>query len=226
MTAARGQSNLVAVAMALVLLTAAVALGLTIADAAFAGADRPAEERRVAVALSERLVAADSPLTRRANALNATAVEAFDGAMLRSAFPVVGDRAARVRLGDRTIAERGDPTGGPAVRRVVLLEERTTVTRTPEFGSERAVTLPRRTSQVDVHIDPPNSSTVRVVRADGRVVLRNSSGLVGNFTVSVSWLETVRLAFEASGPLPQGSVALTYYPATTTKTDLEVTVGA
>ena len=226
MSGRRGQSNLVAVAMALVTLTAVAGLGLALADAAFDGADRPVDERRVAVALSERLVAPDSPLTVRGNVLNATRVAGFDANDLAASFPVVGHRSFSVRLGDRTVAERGDPVDGRTVDRIVLVEERTAVTRDPVLDDEDAVTLPRRTPRVRVRIDPPPATTVRTVRTDGRVVLRNASGLRGNFTVPVSRLETVRLAFEASGPLPVGSVVVTYYPATTTKATLEVTVGA
>lgn len=222
----RAQSNLVSVAVALVALTAALGLGLALADAAFAGADRQADERATAVALSERLVAPDSPLTDRANVLDADAVAAFDADRLEEAFPVVGDRAVRVRLDDRTLASRGDPHGGRTIRRVVVVADRTAVTRTPALGAGGATTLPRRTTRVDVRIDTPDGTTVRTVRANDRVVLHDPSGLEGNHTVEVSRLDTVRLSFEASGPLPEGSVAVTYYPATTTKAVLEVTVGA
>lgn len=222
----RGQTNLVAVAAALVTLTAATGLGLVLADGAFAGADREAEQRRVAVALSERLVAPDSPLTTRANVLNATAVGRFDGTALRSEFPVVGDRAVRIRVADRTVAQRGTLPDGHRIRRLVLLEERTAVTRSPNLGATRAVTLPRRTPRVRLRIQPPPATTVRTVRAGDRVVLRNPSGLEGTFVVRTSRQETVRLRFESNGPLPPGSVELTLFPARTTKAILEVTVGA
>lgn len=212
-----------AVATALVALTAATALGLVLADVALAGTDRSVEDRRVAVALSERLVAPDAPLTSRANVLNATAVEELDGDRLRTAHPVVGGRAVRVRLDDRTLAERGDPAGGYAVRRIVLVEERTAVSRTPRLDGN-ATTIPRRTDRVDLRIDPPEGTTVRTVRADGRIILHDPAGLEGGFAVDVSRFETVRLTFEADGPLPRGSVDLTYYPARTTKGILEVTV--
>jgi len=225
-TGRRGQTNLVAVAAALVTLTAATGLGLALADGAFAGGDREADQRRVAVALSERLVAPDSPLTTRANVLNATAVDRFDGATLRSAFPVVGDRAVRIRVADRTVAQRGTLSDGRTIRRIVLLEERTAVTRSPRFGGENAVTLPRRTPRVRLRIRPPAGTTVRTVRADDRVVLRNASGLEGTFVVRTSRQETVRLRFESNGSLPPGSVELTLFPARTTKAVLEVTVGA
>lgn len=222
----RAQSNLVAVAMALVTVTAAASLGLALADAAFAGADRPVEQRRVAVALSERLVAPDSPLTARANVVDAAAAASFDAARLRAAFPVVGDRPVRVRLDGRTLAERGDPTGGHTVRRIVLVEGRSPVTHRPALGGdEQALTLPRRTSRVRLRVDPPEGTTVRTVRADGRVVLHDPAGLDGTFAVRVSRFETVRLRFDADGPLPAGSVEITYVPSRATKAILEVTVG-
>jgi hypothetical protein len=222
----RGQSNLLAVAMAMLTLTAATGLGLALADAAFVGGQRHADERRVAVALSERLVAPSSPLTARRNVLNASAVDEFDATALDAGFRVVGDRAVRLRLDDRTIAERGEPTASWTVRRIVLVQRRERVTRTPSLASDDGVTLPRRTPRVRLTVDPPSATTVETVRVDGRVVLRNESGLDGTFTVETSRLETVRLTFEASGPLPRGAVQLAYYPATTTKATLEVTVGA
>lgn len=221
----RAQSNLVAVSMALVILTAATTLGLALADAAFSGADRPADDRRVAVALSERLVAPDAPLTVRANVLNATAVDGLDAAAVDSDYPVLGDRAFRIRLDDRTLAERGDPSRGYTMRRIVLVEERTAVSRTPPLAGD-ATTLPRRTPEVVLDVDPPDGTTVRTVRADGRVVLHDPSGLEGTYAVDVSRFETVRLQFEADGPLPGGSVEVTYHPARSTKALLEVTVGA
>ena len=62
------------------------------------------------------------------------------------------------------------------------------------------------------------------VRANGRVVLLNPSGLDGTFTVDVSRFETTRLTFDATGPLRGRAVEVTYYPAKTTKAVLEVTV--
>ena len=221
----RAQSNLVSVAVALVVLTAATTLGLALADIAFTGTERPVEERSAAVALSERLVAPDGPLTERANVLNATVVEEFDDERLAADYPSVDDHAVRVRLDDRTLAERGDPAGGYTVQRVVLIETESEVTRTPRL-EEDAVTLPRRTDRVDLRIDPPEETTVTTVRADGRIVLHDPSGLEGEYTAEVSRFETIRLEFEADGPLPEGSVDVTYYPPQTRKGLLEVTVGA
>lgn len=221
----RAQVNLPALAVALVVLTATATLALALADDAFADADRNPADRRVATALTERLVAPDSSLTDRTNVLDASALAAFDAARLREAFPVVGERAVRVRVGDRTLVERGDPTGGATVRRVVLVRHRQAVELEPQLD-DNETTLPRRTRRVTLEIDPPTSTTVRTVRADGRVVLHAPSGLNGEYTVRVSRFDTVTLAFEADGPLAPGTVGITYYPARTTKATLAVTVDA
>lgn len=218
----RAQANLVAVAVALVVLTATTATALVLADGAFASGTRDAEERRLAVALAERLVAADAPTTRRANVLNATALAALDGERLRAWFPASRDATVRVRLGDRTLVEG---SGGTTARRVVLVSRRQAVTRRPPLTRGRT-TLPRRTDRVRLGIDPPPGVTVGTVRANGRVVLHEPGGLDGRYTVATTRYETVTLAFEADGPLPPGSVAVTYFPERTTKTRLEVTVDA
>ncbi|WP_440007366.1 DUF7263 family protein [Halomicrococcus sp. SG-WS-1] len=222
----RAQMNLPALAVALLVLTTAATMSLGMADRAFLGAERDADSRRVAVALSERLVDQSGPVAVRPNVLNATELDRLDGPRLRSLFPVVADHDVRVTVGDDAVAERGDPEG-VTVRRVVLVERRRAVTLTPRLAATSpAFTLPRRTRTVDLAVRPPEGTTVTEVRADGRVVLRNASGLTGDFSVRVSRFETVRFAFDADGPLPTGSVTVTYYPAETHKTVLAVTVDA
>lgn len=222
----RGQANLVALAVALLALTTATGVGLALADGALADADRDADERRVAVALSERLVSTEAPLTSRANVVNDSAVSALNASTLRTRYPVVGDRAVRVRLDDRTLAATGDSTSGTTVRRIVLVERRQRATVAPPLAAEsnHTVTLPRRTPRVTVTVDPPPGTTVTAMRANDRVVLYDESGLGGEYTVRVSRFDTVRLRFEADRSLPAGSVEITYYPAETTKATLAVTV--
>jgi hypothetical protein len=220
----RGQSNLVAVAAALLAVTAATALGLAMADLAMTGADRPVEDRRVATSLSERFVAPSSPLAARGRVLNETALSRLTACVLRAAFPVVGDRPVRIRVGGRTVVERGDPQG-QTVRRVVLVQRRRSVTVTPRLDGDD-VTLPRRTPLVRLRIDPPDGVRVTAARVGDRVVLRNASGLSGTFTVRTSRYRNATLSFAANGSLPRGSVRATYFPARTTKAVLEVTVGA
>lgn len=219
----RGQANLVALGVALLALTAVLGVALVVADGAFAGADRQPGERRLASSLSDRLVAADGPLTTRANVLNASALDGFDGAALAARFPAAEGRAVRVRLDGETLAATGDVTGGSTVRRVVLVEREERVTTTPTLD-RNAVTLPRRTDRVTLHVDPPTGSRVTTVRANGRVVAHDPGGLDGNVTVAVSRFETTTLSFDATGSLPTGSVDLTYYPSRTIKALLVVTV--
>jgi len=218
--------NLPALAVALVVLTTVTAMSLGMADRAFVGAERDAESRRVAVALSERLVRPDGPVTVRPNVLDGAALDRLDADRLRTLFPVVAGHGVRVTVGDETIGERGDVDDGTTIRRVVLVERRQAVTLTPRLDATPAFTLPRRTRTVDLAIQPPDGTTVSEVRADGRVVLRNASGLAGNFSVDVSRYETIELALDAEGPLPTGSVAVTYHPAATRKAILAVTVDA
>jgi hypothetical protein len=221
----RGQANLVTLAVAMLALTAAVGAGVVVAGDALRGADRTPEQRRVAVALSERLVS-DAGFTARPNVLNRSRIDATNASVLRSEFPVVRGSAVRVTLGGRTIASTGDPRGGTTVRRVVLVRRTDRATIAPRIRPGRNVTLPRRTARVRLAIDAPSGATVRTVRANGRVVLHDPGGLRGNFSVAVSRFETTRLRVNANQPLPSGSVRVDYFPARTTKALLEVTVDA
>lgn len=220
----RGQTNLVAVGVSLVILTAVAGVAVVIADDALAGADRDADERRLAVGLSERLVAESGPLTDRGNVLNATRVRRLDGERLRRVFPAVREATVRVSLDGDPVAQTGDVTGGTTVRRVVLVQQRSTVTVEPPLRTD-SVSLPRRTPSVQLRIDPA-AATVRTVRANGRVVLHDPNGLDGTYTVRTSRFETTRLAFDADGTLSEGDVRVTYVPARTTKAVLKVTVDA
>lgn len=222
---ARAQANLPTLAVALLVLTTTVGLSLAVADGAFADATREPSERRAAVALSERLVSADGPLTLRGNVLNRTKLADLDADWLRSAFPVAESSDVRIRLDDRTLVETGDPTGGATIRRVVLVAEREPTTVPVEFAGENAtLTLPRRSDRATLAIDPPDGESVRTVQANERVVLHDPGGLDGDYSVRLSRLETTRLSFRASGPLPDGSVNVTYAPTETTKGVLAVTV--
>lgn len=220
----RGQANLPALAVALLVLTTTTGLAVALADGAFAGAHRDATEQRAALALAERLVAADSPLTSRANVLDASAVAGLTAGRLRADFPVASGHDVRLRLGNRTVVEVGDATGGASVRRVVLVERRQSVRTVPPLDRDRT-TLPRRTSRVSLAI-APSDATVRTVRANDRVVLHDPDELNGTYDVRVSRFETTTLSFEADGDLSAGDVEVTYYPARTTKATLAVTVDA
>jgi hypothetical protein len=218
----RGQANLPALVVALLVVTTTAGLALAIADGAFAGAERDAAERRAALSLAERLVAADSALTTRTNVLNASVLSGLTPPLLTAEFPIADGSEVRIRLGDRAVVERGDATGGATVRRVVLVERRQSVSYEPPLDRGRT-TLPRRTDRVYLDISS-TGATVRTVRANDRVVLHEPNGLDGNYSVRLSRYETTTLAFEATGPLSRGDVRVTYVPAETTKATLEVTV--
>ncbi|WP_233274766.1 DUF7263 family protein [Haladaptatus cibarius] len=225
----RGQMNLPALAVALLILTMVTGLSIGMADRAFLGADRDATSRQVGVAVSERMVSEESDVTVRPNVIDATELETLDAKRMQELFPVVGNHDVRVKLDENLLAERGNPTSGPTIRRIVLVERRDEVTRTPQLSAtDPRFTLPRRTSNATLTIQSPDETTVTTVRANGRIVLRNESGLDGTVSVSVSRFETVQFAFEteASGSLPTGSVRVTYYPTNTRKAVLAVTVDA
>ncbi|MFB6243854.1 MAG: hypothetical protein ABEH80_07120 [Halobaculum sp.] len=212
----RGQATLVSLTVAVVFLVAGLTVALGAAATAFAGAQRAPVERHAAATAGERLVAADSPLTRRANVLNASAVEELTAERVRQHVPTLAETSFRVRLGDRTVVERGTPRGGVTVRRIVLVARQTP--RTREVNATTGITLPRRTGRLRLGFD---DATVRRVRVDGRVVLARSDGLRGTATVPVSRLATLRVTFD---PAARGTVTVTTFPARTRKRLLVVTV--
>lgn len=223
----RGQANLLALAIALLLLTSALGVGLALADAAFSDGQRDASERSAAVSLSDRLVSSDSPLTSRGNVLDAAAVDDADADAVTAFSPVVDTRPFTVRLDDRRIVEQGEPRSGTTISRIVLVENRTETTIEPELhaATNHSVTLPRRTPTATIEIDPPTGTTVETVRAGDRIVFHDPDGLSGTYDVTLSRFETVTLRFESTDSLPTGSVSVTYRPAQTRKATMEVTVG-
>jgi hypothetical protein len=229
MTGDRGQANLPVLAVALVLLTTVTTVSVALADGALGSADRTPADRRVASAVADRLVAADASVTTRANVLNAIAVTSLDAQRLDGLVPTARNTAIRVRLADRLLVDRGTPTDGVTVRRVVLVSNRTTETRTLDLSTATATTLPRRTDRVRLDIETGPNTTVQTVRANDRAVLHDDDGLGDGegLTVRTSRYETTTLSFETAGTGDEdGTVTLTYYPAETTKAVLEVTADA
>ena len=221
---ARGQANLAALGVALLVLTTVAGLGLGLADGALAGADRTPLQRHAADGAADRLVAADSPTTLRANVLNASTMADLSPADLDAMAPAVTDYDVRVTLDDRTVIERGDPAGGVTVRRTVLVAEGGTDTRTLPLDSTRSATLPRRTGTLTLAVRPGPNTTVTTVRVDGRVVLHDPQGLAGRATVDVSRYDTLSLTVETAGAAT-GDLVVGSRPTQTTKRALGVTVG-
>lgn len=213
----RGQANLLSLAVALVALISATTLGLVVADGALADAERNPLERRAAVATADRLVSA-AATTVRPNVLDQEAVRTVGGDALSNLAPPTEGRAVRLRIGGETLFERGDPTGGTTVQRVVLVAESTTRTRAVSVDDGSSYTLPRRTSSVDLVFD--GDSSVETVRLNDRVVLHDPDGLTGRFTVSASRYETATLGFDGGS----ATVEIENHPLRTRKATLRVTI--
>lgn len=222
----RAQTDLPAVAIALVMLTGVLVLGIGAADSALSSADRPAIEQQAAVGLSDQLTAPSANLTGRANVVRASALDDLDANRLHTRYGANPDHDIRISLDGDVLVETGEPTGGTTIDRLVLVERRTETTLAPDFETNRTVTLPQRATTPTVEIDPPANTTVRRIWANDRLLRQNTSGLVGQFELSLSAYETEQLRFEAVGPLPAGSVELTYDRIETRKATLAVTVDA
>ena len=219
----RAQASLVSLAVALVLLTGATALGLAVAEGALSGADgRPLEHRAASVA-ADRIVEADT-VTLRPNALDETAIWALSPADVDELAPAATGRPLRVRLGGETVAARGDPDPGATVRRAVVVGSRTSARRTVDDPGNNTLTVPSGPAEVRVAVRPGNESSVTAVRADGRVVLYDPAGLDGSATVRVEPAANTTLSFAATGP--NATVEASYVETDAEPTTLEVTVGA
>jgi len=222
MTGARAQANLPALGVALLLVGASVGVAVALAGGAFAAADTEPADARLASSLADRLVAPDGPLSVRANVL---AADAVDDATGDDVCPRGTD--CRVRLDGETVASRGDPGGGGAtVRRIVLVADAERRTLDPGLPGEDAVTLPRRTANATVTVDPPAGTRVTTVRANDRVVLQDPDGLDGRYGLALSRYDTVTLAFDANRDLGADAVGIKYRVETTTKAVAAVTVDA
>ncbi len=221
MTGVRAQANLPALAVALLLVGASVGVAVALAGGAFATADTDPENARVAASLADRLVAPDGPLSVRSNVLSESAVENATGDDI-----CPGDVDCRVRLDGDPVASRGDPGRGETVRRIVLVADAERRTLDPGLPGEDAVTLPRRTANATLTVDPPTGTRVTTVRANDRVVLHDPDGLDGRYGLSLSRYDTVTLAFDASRDLGAGAVEVEYRVESTRKAVMAVTVDA
>lgn len=220
----RGQTELPAIGVALLVLTATVVLGVGIAQNALTSADRTPVERQIAVGISDRLVGESSGLTDRQNVLDEASLDQLDEQRLRDQYGLPADADARVLLDGEAIASTGEIRDGTRIERIVLLEQRSVRTISPELQPTRTVTLPRRTDRATLTLSPPENTTVTTVWANDRVLLANQDGLAGEHELSLSPFETTELRFEAVGPLTSDHAAIEFYPAETRKAVLEVVV--
>lgn len=199
----RGQTNLPVLAIALVVLTAVTGMTVVMAEGAYLSAERDASERGIAVAAADRFVAGDAQHTRRANVLDAAAIERFSPSDLTALAPATTDADVRIRVGDETILERGDPAAGTTVRRIALVAATTTWRGTTTTAGD-GLTVPHRTEVV--RLDDVDGR-VHTVRVGDRVVVHDPDGIErsdGAIRVETSRHEPVRVAVDGDG----GSVAV------------------
>lgn len=220
MSRERGQSNLLAVAVAVVLLVASTGLAVAVADDALARADREPLARHAAAATADRLVAAESPVTRRATVLDGSRAANLTAADVEGVAPPARDRALVVRLGGRTLVERGQPTG-PTVRRSVRVVRPARVVETYGPNATR-IAVPPGVDRVQVRVRPGPNATARTLRADGRVVLHDPDGLAGAATVRLSPRDRTVLR----PPAANATVRVAYDRPRTETATLEVRAGA
>jgi len=226
----RAQANLIGFAVALVVVTTVTVAGATIANDALADADRQPEATRAAEALAAHLVDGDAAHTRGRNALRADPVSNLSAAALDDAVPPIRDRSIRVSLGGEVLVERVG-SDGPVDARAVRIERRVRVveptSRTRSIGleGESEVRIDDHDGRLTVHVETSSSRTVTVVRAGGRVVLHDPSGLAGRYEVSIPRRRPLTVAFESRGR-GGGTATVGWSAPTGTVERLVVAVGA
>lgn len=220
----RGQTSLPALGVALVVLVTATLFAVSVAEGQLATARGDALERETALAVSERLVGAGSSVTARQNVVRADAFDGIDVTDLRETYGLGADDAIRVTLGGEVVLATGEPEAGTTVERLVRVQNRTSRRIVPRFDRSRRVTLPRRSPEATLVIDPAGNATVETVLANGAVLLRDTDGLAGRYEAQLSRYETVALSFEGTGSLSHGDITVRFRPARTRTARLRVTV--
>lgn len=225
---ARGQANLLGFAAALVVVATATVTGVALAGDALADADRQPEATRAAERLAEHLVGADATHTRERNVLRGERTANLTAADIDAAVPPVRGRSLSVTLGGDPVVERGDADGaGGAVRieRRVRVERAVDRTERVDLTARDTVTLPDHTGRIVVRVDTARTRTVRTVRADGRVVLSDPSGLSGRYVVVVPDVRPLDIGVGSSG-YRSGTVQVSWTATNASVERLVVSVGA
>ncbi|GGM68765.1 hypothetical protein J2752_002036 [Halarchaeum rubridurum] len=224
MSRGRGQASLLALGVALLLVTGALGVALAATHGAFAAVDRDAADARLADSLAARAVAPDGPFSdrARANVLDGAALRNASAADLGALFPAARGHAVRIALDGDVVAAAGDASAGATSRRLVLVTSAETRTYGPRFETGTGFALRGRVDALDVTLTPPNGTRVTAVRVGGRVALSDPRGLAGAYRVAVSPYRNASVAVDADGPLPAGSVVLVAHGETTRTAVLEV----
>lgn len=225
---ARGQANLLGFAAAVVVVATVTVTGVALASDALADADRQPTATHAAERLATHLIAADAAHTRDRNVLSADPTRNLTAAELDAAVPPVRGRSLSITLGGDTVVERdGDaPRTDDAVRaeRRVRVERAVNRTKRVDLRTRRTLTLPDHTGRVVMRIDTEPTRTVRTVRADGRVILHDPSGLSGRYVAGVPAARPLTLEVESDGDGP-GTVGVSWTETNATAAELVVRVG-
>lgn len=222
----RGQANLLALAAALVVLTAAVGVALLVTGGTLATATGEPTERALATGLADRLVAADGPLADRQGRLDAAALASLNATTLRAMLPTGTDTEGSVRVqvrvrggGGTATTLGGDPAGGTTVTRLVRVVTHEPVSRAVTVDGTETVTVP---AAPWVQVRPRGNDTVRTVAVADRRVVRAPDGLEGRVRVALpdAGATTVRLETDTPG----ATIRVTVPETTVRVVRLEVTV--
>lgn len=219
----RAQTSLPVLGVVLVVLTVTLIVSLSVAEGQLVAADSAPIERQTAASIADRLVAADSPVTARANVVRPAALSNRTADDLRTWAGLQSEDAISVGLGGREVISADGATEGATIERIVLVETESEESVEPRFEGTRSVTLPRRTENISLTLSPSGSTTLRTITANGAIVLHDPTGLAGNYTVEVPRYETATVTFVGSGELSRGDVEIAYWPAETRKARLRVT---
>lgn len=234
---ARAQANLLGFAAAVVVVVTVTVAGVALAGDALADTDRQPVATHAAERLSAHLVAADADHTRGANVLRADLTANLTLADLDREVPPVRGRPVSVTLGGESIVERGAVDTGTVgvdasrstdsirIERRVRVERDTQHTDRIDLTERAGRTLPGHTGRVVVRIDTHRTRTVHTVRADGRVVLYDATGLSGRYVVAVPDVRPLVVDIGSDGDGP-GTVTLSWTATNGSVERLVVSVGA
>lgn len=225
---ARAQANLVSFAAAVVLISVVTVAGVVVAEEALSDVAGQSQNERVASVTATYLVSDSAPHTHRHGVLHASAIESLTITNLTTAVPSLAGRSARVSIHDTPIIDRGTPTKS-LIRRRVLIESYTTrsqdIVLANVSGSESSnISIPEHLGDVTVSILPTTNRTVQTIRADGRIVRHNPTGLsVQKHHISSS-RHPLNLSIVSTGNT-SGKLLIAWQTADTTLAWVEVRVG-
>ncbi|WP_435186320.1 DUF7263 family protein [Halobellus sp. EA9] len=202
----RAQANLIGFAVAVIVVVTVTVGGAGLATDALADAEREPAAVHAAERLADSLVAGDSAHTRGPNVLDAAATANLTLADVDAAAPPVRGRPVRISLGGDVLLARGafgdrHSAGDEPVRivRRVRVEHDAARTERLDLRTERSVTLDDHGGNAAVTIDPVPGQSVTTVRAGGRVVLHDRSGLDGEYAVRLPSTRPLAVRFEVRG---------------------------